>query len=83
MQIQKFLRFLSIFQKKYNENSNTECVKKVRIRSFSGPYFPASGPKNSEYGQHLRNDTIKAFLKTFENGVKSFYFFSEVTLSNI
>ena len=35
------------------------CVKSVRIRSFSGPYFPAFGlntdQKNFEYGQFSRS----------------------------
>ena len=37
-----------------------QCVKSVRIRSFSGPYFPAFGQntdqKNSEYGYFSRSD---------------------------
>ena len=39
----------------------TNCVKSVRIRNYSGPYFPAFGmntdQNNSEYG-HLRSDKI-------------------------
>ena len=42
------------------------CVKSVRIRSFSGPYFPAFGlntnHKNSEYGHFLRGVTSHNFL---------------------
>ena len=39
----------------------THCVKSVRIRSYSGPYFPAFGQNteryqnNSEYGHFLRS----------------------------
>ena len=31
-------------------------MKNVLNRSFSGPYFPAFGPENSEYGHFLRNE---------------------------
>ena len=31
-----------------------QCVKSVRIRSFSGPYFPAFGLKMEIYGVNLR-----------------------------
>ena len=30
------------------------CVKSVRIRSFSGPYFPAFGLNTERYGVSLR-----------------------------
>ena len=30
------------------------CVKSVRIGSYSGPYFPAFGLNNTEYGHFLR-----------------------------
>ena len=36
-------------------SSNLHCVKRVRIRSYSGPYFPAFGLNNSEYGLFLRS----------------------------
>ena len=36
------------------------CVKSVRIRGYSGPYFPAFGlnmdQNNSEYGHFLCNE---------------------------
>ena len=32
------------------------CVKRVRIRTYSGPYFPAFAPNNSEYVHFLRSD---------------------------
>ena len=39
----------------------TYCVKKIRIRSYSGPYFPGFGlntdQNNSEYGHFLRSDS--------------------------
>ena len=31
------------------------CVKSVRIRSYSGPYFPTFGLNNSEYGHFVRS----------------------------
>ena len=57
---------VGIFFFKVN-NGNTHCVKIVRIRSFSGPYFPAfwlntvqmrenTEQKNSEYRHFLRSD---------------------------
>ena len=30
--------------------SNTHCVKSIRLRSYSGPEFPAFEMNNSEYG---------------------------------
>ena len=30
-------------------NKNLYCVKSVRIRSFSGPYFPTIGPNAAKY----------------------------------
>ena len=42
------------------------CVENVRIRSYSGPYFPAFGlivrisPNKSEYGDILRSAPSKA-----------------------
>ena len=35
-------------------NHSSHCVKSVRIRSFSGPYFPASGLTLERYGVSLR-----------------------------
>ena len=39
---------------------DTDCVKSVHVRSYSGPYFPAFGlntdHNNSEYGQFLHSD---------------------------
>ena len=34
----------------------THCVKSVDIRSYSGPYFPAFGLSNSEYGHFVRSE---------------------------
>ena len=31
--------------KKFTEENITYCVKSVRIRSYSGPHFPAFGPE--------------------------------------
>ena len=38
--------------------SVTHRVKSVRIRSYSGPYFPAFRLSNTEYGHFLRNETL-------------------------
>ena len=54
------------------------CVKSVRIRSFSGPYFPTFGlntdHKNSEYGHFLRGVTSHNFLLC-HNFCRFFHFF--------
>ena len=34
--------------------SKIHCVKSVRIRSYSGPYFPAFGVNTERYGVSLR-----------------------------
>ena len=43
-----------------SEISDMHCVKSVRIRSYSSPYFPAFGlntdQNNSKYGHFLRSD---------------------------
>ena len=43
------------------------CVKSVRIRSYSGPHFPAfrlnTDQNNSEYGHFLRSDTHQVYFK--------------------
>ena len=38
------------------------CVESVRIQSYSGLYFSAFGPNNSEYGHFSRNVSRKNFL---------------------
>ena len=38
-------------------SGSKQCVKSVRIRSYSGPYFPAFGLNNSEYGLCLKSGT--------------------------
>ena len=51
--------FLDI-HKEQEKNDKKHCVKSVRIRSFSGPYFPAFGlntdQNNSEYEHFLRSE---------------------------
>ena len=42
-----------------------QCVKSVRIRSFSSPYFPAFGPENSEYGHFSRSAVVKKLQLLF------------------
>ena len=40
----------------FTQHENTvHCVKTVRIRSYSGPYFQVFGLNNSEYGHFLRS----------------------------
>ena len=53
------------------------CVKSVRIRSFSGPYFPSFGlnthQKNSEYGHFSRSaEQLIQFTESSESGGKEF-----------
>ena len=38
-----------------NEVLNLRCVKNVRIRSYSGPHFPAFGLNTERYGVSPRN----------------------------
>ena len=37
-----------------SELSHCHCVKNVRIRSYSGPYFPVFGLNTERYGVSLR-----------------------------
>ena len=37
-----------------NSASDKHCVKSVRVRSFSGPYFPAFGQNTEKYGVSVR-----------------------------
>ena len=54
-------------------------MKSVRIRSYSGPHFPAFRLNNSEYGHFLRSETVIYYPKLettekqdeFENRLKS------------
>ena len=53
--------FVSVFQVIPKLRIPIHCGKSVRIRSYSGPYFPAFGlnmdQNNSEYGHFLRSDS--------------------------
>ena len=40
------------------------CLKSIRIRSYFGPYFPAFGLNNSEYGPVLRSVSFILFCQT-------------------
>ena len=59
-----------------NDLLRTHCVKSIRIRSSSGPYFPEFGPNayqnNSEYGHFLRRDIHREKL-CFTQGKAVFY----------
>ena len=52
MHISKVIAASAIYYDK--KISNTHCVKSVRIRSFSSPYFPAFGLNTERYGVSLR-----------------------------
>ena len=53
---------------------NSLCVKHVRIRSYSGPHFPAFGlntdQNNSEYGHFLRSECCKKRWGTWAKSSK-------------
>ena len=55
--VKKQLSEKSLFRVSY---INSHCVKSVRTRSYSSPYFPAFGlntdQNNSECGQFLRSE---------------------------
>ena len=57
-QIRRFLQTrLHLLKKSLIENfilSAVHCVKSVRIRSYSGPYFPAFGLNKEIYSVPLR-----------------------------
>ena len=42
------------FNKTFYTITKLYCVESVRIRSFSGPYFPAFGVNTKRYGVYLR-----------------------------
>ena len=62
--------FFSFKGKKRSYLSIKCCVKSVRIRSYSGPHFPAFGlytnHNNSEYGHFLRSDICDQNILYFQ-----------------
>ena len=56
-----------------NRTNNTHCVKSVRIRRFSGLYFPAFGlyadQKNSEYGLFSGGDSHGCTTSSHGTGI--------------
>ena len=40
-----------------NNTHENNCVKRVRILSFSGPYFPTFGLNTEKYGVRMRENT--------------------------
>ena len=79
---QKFIWFCNCATKSFSVGRTLwDCVKSVRIRSYSGPYFPAFGLNtvlnNSEYG-HLFNAVWINHMRFQENSEKW-----ESILSNI
>ena len=67
-----------VFPKKflsYYMNNPIHCVKSVRIRSYSGPYFPAFGLNTERYGVKMRNKIISK-TDTFHVVLLLFFFHS-------
>ena len=56
-------KFHCVQAAKVVKSKDVHCVKSVRIRSYSGPYFPAFGLNtdqyNSEYGHFLRSSCYR------------------------
>ena len=59
------------------------CVKDVRIRSFSGLYFPAFGLNTERYGVSLRIQSKCRKIRTRKNSIFGllFEFLREVSLT--
>ena len=51
---QQLLRFKNKGSNSWRRCENTHCVKSVRIRSYSGPYFSAFGLNKAKKGVSLR-----------------------------
>ena len=49
--------FLKSWSRKIVEPNVLHCVKSVRFRSYSGPYFPAFGMNTERYSVSLRNQS--------------------------
>ena len=49
----------------FHEVDIINCIQGVRIRSYSGPYFPAFGLNNPEYGHVSRSNCNIFVSKTF------------------
>ena len=52
---QESLKFIAAFRLTDKEACLLHCVKSVRIRSYSGPYFPTFGLNTERYGVSLRS----------------------------
>ena len=59
------------------------CVKRVRIRTYSGPYFPAFAPNNSEYGHFLRSDIYQRKVAREINTAQTYLDFPGVSLDSL
>ena len=59
----------------YDKNvSGSSCVKSIRIRSYSGPYFPAFGLNTHRYGVSLRIQSECGKMRTrITSNTDSFY----------
>ena len=79
--------FYYIKNYRYRLHLNTHCTKSVRVRSYSGPYFPAFGlnmspylvrmrentdQNNSKYGHFSSSDIISNSLKVSLKSLKVF-----------
>ena len=57
-----------------DNNINTHCIKNVRIRSCSGPHFPAFGLNKEKYGVSLRIQSKYGKMRTrITPNVDTFY----------
>ena len=59
------------------------CVKRVRIWTYCGPYFPAFGPNNSEYGHFLRTDIYQRKVAREINTAQTCLDFPGVSLGSL
>ena len=73
--------FLEMSAREMSETSlQRHCVKSVRIRRFSGPYFPVFGLNTEIYGVNLRIQSEYRKIRTKKNSVFGHFSRSEVLL---
>ena len=60
---------LTVTAQQVNACSTWDCVKRVRIRSFSCPYFPAFGLNTERYGEshHIQSGYRKIETRKVPN----------------
>ena len=78
---------LAAFAETFNKakySRGVHCVKGVRIRRFSGPYFPAFGLNTDRYGVSLRIQSECGKIRTIKTlNTDTFHAVVFRTLSNI